>query len=832
MATSETAGCLRTLVSASRASEAPRPVVKRLTLLVSHTLSAREAGEMEELEELVAPAGEELLRELLAEPAGEPDEEAWPVLARLLARAGKELTGEILARNWPGSPAAWVRALLEAARNTPCPALELLCLARGARGAGSERRLLPEGAVSATELHENAVITGLVLRGLEGPPSDCLEEGALEVIWELLLAASLTAEQTVVSGAAQAWALLQRAADATKLRFLDLALKEAASEGGLWRISSQEEGEALLPLSAHLAALSPLRHLLAALWTDSTRSEALGAPGFLSWALGDEAPNGTLGWGHAAATVVKQSAGVGILEGPALLGALARCRAWIRDSPISGDAAITEQHLVFATALEEAAQAHAACAGPVPKRTEAEKHEKLSSAGPVISEVPEPEGGASVSQSEPSVLEDLDTSLVESIEKLLRWSQARASRADCFAAYTAALWPTVSTAVATADSTAGRLASRMVRLVLETLGGSVSVLVAGPSKAPTAPGVWRLVAALCKTGQWPEANWPAVLQATAKASKWLLTAHEASANPVSDAFIDDACAAAAALLPWVPSALAPSLAPLLSAPDSQLRGAASQRLQAHRWVPGRAELCSEEGKEDSLPECPDKGQDESWPAPRALVSLKALLEADTQPTEASGEAAQGSLPSCGDVAYVVVGAVFGRELTDGAWAVEDALSAVAAWEVSGDSDDSGGESAEPGTLEQGQVLVPQRSLALQRMLKTSSTAGKATAGTSEPLAVSEDLYTDPATPASSVSPFESLDMLTGTAGCLALLGAAASAPRGRARLCCFAGRVGDAFERYRQSPPGEGLLEPSARWHGEGGPDSCRAPGDGAPVGA
>ena len=145
-----------------------------------------------------------------------------------------------------------------------------------------------------------------------------------------------------------------------------------------------------------------------------------------------------------------------------------------------------------------------------------------------------------MSQSEPSVLEDLDTSLVESIEKLLRWSQARASRADCFAAYTAALWPTVSTAVATADSTAGRLASRMVRLVLETLGGSVSVLVAGPSKAPTAPGVWRLVAALCKTGQWPEANWPAVLQATAKASKWLLTAHEASANPVSDAFIDDA----------------------------------------------------------------------------------------------------------------------------------------------------------------------------------------------------------------------------------------------------------------------------------------------------
>ena len=51
----------------------------------------------------------------------------------------------------------------------------------------------------------------------------------------------------------------------------------------------------------------------------------------------------------------------------------------------------------------------------------------------------------------------------------------------------------------------------------------------------------------------------------------------------------------------------------------------------------------------------------------------ALLQADTQPTEASGEAAQGSLPSCGDVAYVVVGAVFGRELTDGAWAVEETV---------------------------------------------------------------------------------------------------------------------------------------------------------------
>ena len=35
--------------------------------------------------------------------------------------------------------------------------------------------------------------------------------------------------------------------------------------------------------------------MLAALWTNSERAEALGAPRFLSWALSQEAQNGTLG---------------------------------------------------------------------------------------------------------------------------------------------------------------------------------------------------------------------------------------------------------------------------------------------------------------------------------------------------------------------------------------------------------------------------------------------------------------------------------------------------------------------------------------------------------
>ncbi|CAE7554833.1 unnamed protein product, partial [Symbiodinium necroappetens] len=239
-------------------------------------------------------------------------------------------------------------------------------------------------------------------------------------------------------------------------------------------------------------------------------------------------------------------------------------------------AAITEQHLVFAAAVEEAAQAHTAeapCTGEA---------ERVLSDGPVIAEVPEEtRQGITAKEKEPSPQEDLDTSLVESIEKLLRWSQAQPCRADTFAVYTAALWPAVSTA----DSTAGRLPSRMVRLALETLG-TASVSARSCQKAPAAPGVWRLVAALCEAGQWPEANWPTVLQAVATSSKWLLNAHEDSTFAVSDAFVDDACAAAAALLPFAPRSLAPKLVPLLSAPDSQLRAAAGRRLQGHCWVPG------------------------------------------------------------------------------------------------------------------------------------------------------------------------------------------------------------------------------------------------------
>ncbi|CAE7777610.1 unnamed protein product [Symbiodinium sp. CCMP2456] len=167
LAAAETANCLRRLVSASRASAASR----RLTLLVSKTLSEREEGELGEFTELVAPTSAALLQELLAAgEAGEADE-AWLVLSRLLSRAGFEQTAGILSRGWPfgasgakAGAAGWVCGLLQAAEGLERPALELLSSVRRAlRGADPAARLLPEGVVSAAELHENAVITGLVL---------------------------------------------------------------------------------------------------------------------------------------------------------------------------------------------------------------------------------------------------------------------------------------------------------------------------------------------------------------------------------------------------------------------------------------------------------------------------------------------------------------------------------------------------------------------------------------------------------------------------------------------------------------------------------------------
>ena len=38
------------------------------------------------------------------------------------------------------------------------------------------------------------------------------------------------------------------------------------------------------------------------------------------------------------------------------------------------------------------------------------------------------------------------------------------------------------------------------------------------------PGTWRLVAALCRHGQWPESSWPGVLQSLVEANHWLASA--------------------------------------------------------------------------------------------------------------------------------------------------------------------------------------------------------------------------------------------------------------------------------------------------------------------
>ncbi|CAE7509293.1 unnamed protein product, partial [Symbiodinium sp. KB8] len=270
----------------------------------------------------------------------------------------------------------------------------------------------------------------------------------------------------------------------------------------------------------------------------------------------------------------------------------------------------------------------------------------------------------------------------------------------------------------------------MVRLALETLG-TASVSARSCQKAPAAPGVWRLVAALCEAGQWPEANWPTVLQAVATSSKWLLNAHEDSTFAVSDAFVDDACAAAAALLPFAPRSLAPKLVPLLSAPDSQLRAAAGRRLQGHCWVPG--DLGAGEQNQELRSEDDEKGG--PWSTARALETFGALLEADSLPSEAaSTPTAQG--PSCGDVAYVVLGSVFGRELTDAVWAVEEALNGVATWETDGGSEEDSDEEG-PTVPSAASVSSSHRSYGRRFRL----------AGTEQ--GSLEDPCADPATPASS-----------------------------------------------------------------------------------
>ncbi|CAL1166259.1 unnamed protein product [Cladocopium goreaui] len=257
------------------------------------------------------------------------------------------------------------------------------------------------------------------------------------------------------------------------------------------------------------------------------------------------------------------------------------------------------------------------------------------STGPLITEAAG--GEESVAKNEEAV-DDLDTGLVDLMEKFLRWSQtsdSAAQRSDALAAFAARAW----TSVAGSSSGTTKMSQRhvavvqqwmvseqvgMTRLALENLGITGGPVLASPGKTlPVTPGVWRLIAVLCGHGQWPQNHWPALLQSLIRGNAWL----SEHLGTVSVAFIDDAFEALSDLLHWAPvENSVESLALLGLRPEFGVAAERTLLAASDKRLSGLAMVASD-----------------------ALSQFEQLLQSDAPPEVDAG--ANGIAPSVGDVSY-------------------------------------------------------------------------------------------------------------------------------------------------------------------------------------
>lgn len=640
---------MKVVVSAATEPTTEKTLQLRLILLVAKAITAQdEMSEQWDIHQLMEPLCRALLKTLISSE----DADAWSMLSKLLTRLDPEQASQLLAESGKnGSGGNWLRILLEGSSVTSLSPLSLLCKARqGHCREDSTSHLLPRGAISSQQLRDSAMAAARLLQ--EEKNSDLVllerqEPVVLEVFWEVLLAVTsgATDDDVALQGARKIWSFLKEAPRDSKMNFLQLCIKESSSEGNSWWLDlGDREVLDALPVSASLSSLAVLRRVLEALWCDATAAEELGDSILSSCFTGLEASHPRAGWGFAYAAVLKRLWEVDAICQDRALALRSEMRLRMQD--LCEKKKISEPLLAFTAALE----APVVCAAKVPK---AALFKVDVSTGPLITEAAG--GEESVAKNEEPV-DDLDTGLVDLMEKFLRWSQSSdsaAQRSDALAAFAARAW----TSVAGSSSGTTKMSQRMTRLALENLGITGGPVLASPGKTlPVTPGVWRLIAVLCGHGQWPQNHWPALLQSLIKGNAWL----SEHLGTVSVAFIDDAFEALSDLLHWAPvENSVESLATLLAASDKRLRSAAAKRLQAHVWVPARLGISSQPWSNNGMS------------ASDALSQFEQLLQSDAPPEVDAG--ANGIAPSVGDVSYTV----------------SDALESLATWEASADSESEG-----------------------------------------------------------------------------------------------------------------------------------------------
>jgi len=467
--------------------------------------------------------------------------------------------------------------------------------------------------------------------------------------------------------------------------FLKLCAAEAAEEGSTWSLSlagSDTATREKLPAASRLHGLAVFQRLLQEVLPESGTT----AENLLKWALEEasRAHRRAQAWGHVAAAVVQRCIALPASKFPRIacggtlaIAARAEWRSIVREAAASRE--LSAQVLHVAASVERWATVGKTQVAAISEDTPADDSDyddEIISLGVVRADEPlivESKGGSIGGAAAPTVLGDVDTSLLESHEQLLRWAQSARDDfgpGDAFADYVAATW---SALVATSSEPliiSSRAVVRIHRFVLEFLGA----VRKSPGIRWASPGSLRLVTALCASKLWPESGWSAALHAIGDAHALSLESCSEDVNsveeanvPIAYAFAEDAAAAASALLEHVPESRVEMLVPILGAGVESLRAAAQTRLRRHAWVP----TC--------------RGGD----AEKLLSKVEALLQEDAEGgAEASVQASSLPQPSCSDVAFSALSALVGKELANEAWAVEGVLGDFLSWEAEPYEDDS------------------------------------------------------------------------------------------------------------------------------------------------
>lgn len=546
----------------------------------------------------------------------------------------------------------WVRCFVAVSKNVACKPAQLLLDTRIATGENRHVGLSGAGELRVPDLCRLAAATAEIYciqeqedtAGLAIPDSE--EDGAL--FWEMLVGGAASGSTVALLASEKVLHDLLEKPVPIRWNLLRSLASAVAEEGTGWWLqgSGPEEHSKFFPMSFRLHGLAMFRKVLQAVWRDSQDVDFSVLEALLATARKEHCV--VPAWGYVVEAIAERCADFkGTVSERLRSLAVSEQERWRetirRAASTSGNpdrVSLIPSSLLAAAAVESWA--------------EAAKDPKTTS---------------------PHEAKNIDAGVLETHETLLRWAQSNAlngrwAETEAFATYVASTWPSLVASSAQPLSKSSQSVVRMHRFTLELLGGLGPKQQENCPNTPLQPGAFRLVAAVCKSGLWPDASWTHVLSAVTRAAELSSTLPQ----PVAQAFVDDASRHAATVIPYVPAARANALASFFGVSSEELRMSAVTRLRSQLLVPRSM--------------APAEGDKNIVDALREFKSAFADDDADT------GEPAQALPRGCENIVFSTFSTVFGKDLVEHLWSAKTALDQFILWEAGfsgedGDSDTDG-----------------------------------------------------------------------------------------------------------------------------------------------